>query len=111
MLFMLPGLIIWLIGAIWSFRKNNIRGAILLQILGSIEVVIGGLFALLLAMKSVASGILGAAGIDPSAAAMDYNYSANIALIGLIAHFILLGITLTLAIRAKRNLKEPQPVS
>ncbi len=110
MLFMLPGFIIWLIGAIWCLRTNNIGSCILLQVLGAVEIAIGGISAFILSIKDLAGTFeLGSDG--PYIIAGNIEYYAEIPLIGLIAHFILLAITLTLAILAKRNLMKLQPVS
>lgn len=104
MLFMLPGLILWIIGAIWCFRKNNVHGSVLIQILGAVEITIGGLIGFIFSMRPVASVTINMeGGFSPLVAANDFVDNTVIPLIGLITHFVLLGITLKLAIRAKRN--------
>ncbi len=104
MLFMQPGLIIWVAGAIWCFRKNNIHGAVILQVLGALEIVIGGIVAFIVAVKNIAAYTIDHGGYDPVAIFADLDYYGEIVLIGLITHFVLLAITLILVIRAKTNI-------
>lgn len=106
MLFMLPGLVLWITGAIWCFRNNNIRGSIVFQIVGALEILIGGIFALIMVIKSDLSDMMAAGGYDTYFMSRDFVDYCEIPIIGLIAHFILLAFTLILAIRAKRNLRK-----
>jgi hypothetical protein len=103
MLFMLPGLIIWIVGAIWCFRKINIHGAVLLQVLGALEIAIGGITAFIVAIREIATYPKDSGGYDPVAMFLDVEYYGEIPIIGIIANFVLLAITLILVIRAKRN--------
>jgi hypothetical protein len=108
-LFMLPGFIIWLIGAIWCFKTNNIRGSVLLQVIGALEIALGGISAFIVAIKDLAYGAYEYGANDPVVIFGNIEFYAVFPIIGLIAHFILLAMTLIIAIRAKRNLKKIQP--
>lgn len=111
MLFMLPGLIIWIAGAIWCFRKNNIHGAVLLQVLGALEIVIGGITAFIVAMRELASATIDHGGYDPYIMSTDLINYVEIVLIGLITHFVLLALTLMLSVRAKTNISRSHLVT
>lgn len=102
-LFVVPGLILWIAGVIWSLRKSNIRGAVLLQVLGAVEVMAGAGVAFISGLNFTVKALEKAEVLDPTTLLLDYQYFAQIGFIGFVAHWVMLLVTLMIVIRVIRK--------
>ncbi|MCH7225991.1 hypothetical protein [Haloferula sp. A504] len=102
MVFLYPGCAIWAAGMVWSLRRRNLRGALLLQIIGAIEVAIGAGAAYVTGLNGTASLLETSGQFNPMQIAGEHRYMSAVCLIGYALHWVLLAMTLLVALIVRR---------
>lgn len=95
-LFLVPGVVVWIVGVVWCLKLRNVRGAVLLQVVGALEVALGAGAAYVKGLADVGLGMLHSGSYDPLLLAKDHGFMAHVGLIGFVMHWGLLLVTFLL---------------